>query len=351
MRTVGASVRVRVHDRWMTYAFRGGLGCAATSGRRSSALASSPPLAIALGLAVRHDLLARARRPRAPPHRGGAGRRPEALTRRTVKAVQGVAGEQPRLHSNAKSVAAALHALDVQRVYAALDLASARPTLYVASAAGASVARVLEKVSAVDPARDASSTRTRSNRTDPNGCRHLLPDARRDDRRLHHRVPDPGARRRPARCATGSRFVVAFALAASLALTLVEGPVHAPARHVPCWRVWGILALHILAVASFASVDDCADRPLGDRPDLALLRRPGQQRRPGARSRRRCSLRRSRSSRSGSRLGATVTALRDAIYYPSYQHARPLLVLAAWAGALFFAMLIVSHRRRTSPGA
>ena len=49
--------------------------------------------------------------------------------------------------------------------------------------------------------------------------------------------------------------------------------------------------------------------------------------------------------------GATVTSLRDAIYYPSYQHARPLLVLAAWAGALFFAMLIVSHRRRTSPGA
>jgi hypothetical protein len=48
--------------------------------------------------------------------------------------------------------------------------------------------------------------------------------------------------------------------------------------------------------------------------------------------------------------GATVTSLRDAIYFPGYQHARPLLVLAAWAGALFSAMLVAAHRRRTSPG-
>jgi hypothetical protein len=49
------------------------------------------------------------------------------------------------------SVEAALHAIDLQRVYAALDLTSARPTLYLASAAGASVARVLERISASDP--------------------------------------------------------------------------------------------------------------------------------------------------------------------------------------------------------
>ena len=48
--------------------------------------------------------------------------------------------------------------------------------------------------------------------------------------------------------------------------------------------------------------------------------------------------------------GATVTSLRDAIYFPSYQQPRPVLVLAAWAAALFGAMLIASHRRRTSPG-
>ena len=48
--------------------------------------------------------------------------------------------------------------------------------------------------------------------------------------------------------------------------------------------------------------------------------------------------------------GATVTSLRDAIYFPGYQHARPILILAAWAAMLFAAMLAVSHRRRTSPG-
>ncbi|HEV7885439.1 MAG TPA: hypothetical protein VGO81_17835, partial [Solirubrobacteraceae bacterium] len=48
--------------------------------------------------------------------------------------------------------------------------------------------------------------------------------------------------------------------------------------------------------------------------------------------------------------GATVTALRDAIYFPDHQDARPILVLATWAATLFAAMLIVSHRRRTSPG-
>ena len=49
------------------------------------------------------------------------------------------------------SLREALQAIDEQDVYAALDLTSERPTLYVASAAGASVARVLERISAVDP--------------------------------------------------------------------------------------------------------------------------------------------------------------------------------------------------------
>jgi hypothetical protein len=48
------------------------------------------------------------------------------------------------------SLPAALHAIDLQNVYAALDVASQRPTLYVASAAGASVARVLQTIATVD---------------------------------------------------------------------------------------------------------------------------------------------------------------------------------------------------------
>ncbi len=69
---------------------------------------------------------------------------------RTIEAVQQVAdGSLTFRHYG--SVATARDAIDRQRVYTALDLRSGRPTLYVASAAGASVARVLEKVSAIDP--------------------------------------------------------------------------------------------------------------------------------------------------------------------------------------------------------
>jgi hypothetical protein len=49
--------------------------------------------------------------------------------------------------------------------------------------------------------------------------------------------------------------------------------------------------------------------------------------------------------------GATVTALRNAVYFYAYQHPQPLVVLAAWATALFLAMVLLSRHRRTSPGA
>jgi hypothetical protein len=48
--------------------------------------------------------------------------------------------------------------------------------------------------------------------------------------------------------------------------------------------------------------------------------------------------------------GATVTALREAVYFRDFQHARPIVVLAAWTAALFAAMLAASRRLRSSPG-
>ena len=84
-----------------------------------------------------------------------------------VKAVQGVA-ENSLDFTRYESLAAARDAIDRQRVYAALDLSSARPTLYVASAAGASVARLLEKVSAVDPSVQVVDTHPLAS-TDPSG--------------------------------------------------------------------------------------------------------------------------------------------------------------------------------------
>jgi ABC-type multidrug transport system permease subunit len=48
--------------------------------------------------------------------------------------------------------------------------------------------------------------------------------------------------------------------------------------------------------------------------------------------------------------GATVTALRNAVYFSGHQHVHALAVLATWAAALFVAMVLVSHQLRKSPG-
>jgi hypothetical protein len=47
---------------------------------------------------------------------------------------------------------------------------------------------------------------------------------------------------------------------------------------------------------------------------------------------------------------SAVTALRNVIYFPAYQHAQPIAVLATWTTAIFTAMLLVSHRLGRSPG-
>ena len=45
-----------------------------------------------------------------------------------------------------------------------------------------------------------------------------------------------------------------------------------------------------------------------------------------------------------------MTALREAIYFPTHQHAHPFAVLATWATLLFAAMLLVSRQLGRSPG-
>ncbi len=61
----------------------------------------------------------------------------------------------------------------------ALDLTSTRPTLYIASTAGVSVACILERIAASDPALRVVDTHPLGT-ADPNGVDILLPDASRD---------------------------------------------------------------------------------------------------------------------------------------------------------------------------
>jgi hypothetical protein len=262
---------------------------------------------------------------------------------RTVNAVERAAhGKLNFRHYS--SVASALQGLDRQQIYAALDLTSSRPTLYVESAAGTSVARVLEGIYAIDPSVrvvDADPVAL----DDPNGLDifYLLlvatiigftavfqVRAQVDGLQLRDHVT----------------FVLCLALAGSLVLSLVDGPLlHRPAGLYP--EESGILALQMLAVSSFTSlmielIGRWAILPTwlffvilgnassGGAVAPALLPQPFafiSQWLPS---------------------GATVSALRNAIYFRDYQHTRPFVVLSAWAIGLFVAWLTVARRRAST---
>jgi hypothetical protein len=279
------------------------------------------------------------------PHRIDVGivGNPAAHTS-AVEAVQSVAKDSLVFRPYG-SAAAALQAIDAQHVYAALDLTSRRPTLYVASAAGASVARVLERISAADPRVRVVDTHPLS-QGDPNGVDifylMLVSTIIGFLSVFQVRANAAGLSLRQ-----WIGFVAALAAGAALVLTLVDAGLHR--LDVPILETWGILALQILAVASFASLAGVllgrwsivptwlffvvlGNSSSGGAVAPPLLPRPFaiiSQWLPS---------------------GATVEALRNAIYFGHDQHVQPIAVSAGWALALFALMVGVSHRLDTSPG-
>jgi len=262
-----------------------------------------------------------------------------------VSAVQGVADDSLDFTSYG-SLDEARRAIDRQDVYAALDLQATPPTLYVASAAGASVARLLERVSAADTEVRVVDAHPLAS-TDPSGLDifYLMliatiigfltvfqTRAQAGGLPLRHWVA----------------FVVAFALAASLVLAVVEGPILGR-LHVPVPEVWGILALHLIAVMAFASVMAVLIGRWAILPTWLFFVILGNTSSGGAVA---PPLLPQPFAFISQWLpsGATVTSVRNAIYFHGNQHARPLIVLGLWATVLFAAMLWVSHSRGTSPG-
>jgi hypothetical protein len=264
---------------------------------------------------------------------------------RTVAAVNGVADDRLTFHRFA-SVGAALHAIDVQNVYAALDLTSRRPTLYVASAAGASVARVLERIAAVDPTVRVVDTHPLQPH-DPSGIDlfYLMLVTTIIGFVTVFQVRGNAAGL-PLR--HWAAWVAGLSLCASLVFTIVDGPL-LNRLALPVWEIWGILALQLLAVASFASLASVLLGRWAIVPTWLFLVVLGNSSSGGAVAppllpRPFAVISQWLPS------GATVTSLRNAVYFHDYQQAQPIVVLAAWATVLFAAMLVVSHRLRTSPG-
>jgi hypothetical protein len=242
---------------------------------------------------------------------------------------------------------AALHAIDQQQVYAALDLTSKRPTLYVASAAGASVARVLERLSAVDPTVHVVDTHPLA-ASDPNGLdlfyRMLVATIIGFITVFQVLAHAPGLLVRHH-----ARFLVGLAVAGSLALTLVGGVLlHGRAGSDP--EEWAILALHLLAVASFTSLMAVLIGRWAILPTWLFFVILGNTSSGGAVS---APLLPPPFAFISQWLpsGATVTALRDAVYFPDHQHVHPIAILATWAAALFVAWLAVARHREANASA
>jgi hypothetical protein len=262
-----------------------------------------------------------------------------------VDAVQSVAHGSIDFHHYA-SVSAALHAIDRQQVYAALDVAGERPTLYLASAAGASVARVLEKTSTTDPAVRVVDTHPLAS-TDPSGVDifylMLVTTIIGFLSVFQVRANAGGLVLRH-----WSAFVVILALVASLVLTLVDGPL-LDRLDLPVLESWAILAMQLVAVASFASLMTVLIGRWAIVPTWLFFVILGNSSSGGAVS---PPLLPAPFAFFSQWLpsGVTVTSLRDAVYFHGYEHARPVIVLAAWAAVLFAAMVLVSHRRSASPG-
>jgi hypothetical protein len=144
-------------------------------------------------------------------------------------------------------------------------------------------------------------------------------------------------------------FVLGLAVAASFALTLVGGVLlHGFAMSDA--EQWGILALHIVAVASFASLMAVMIGRWAIVPTWLFFVILGNTSSGGAVS---PPLLPPPFAFISQWLpsGATVTALRDAVYFRGDQHVRPIAVLAVWAMAVFGVWLVVARRRETRAAA
>jgi hypothetical protein len=244
------------------------------------------------------------------------------------------------------SVTAARRAIDAQQVYAALDLVQRTPRLYVASAAGASVSRTLEAAFAGDPQIQVVDTHPLP-ASDPQGLDifYLVLAATILGFTTVFQV-------RAHAGGLGSRswmaFVLAFAVAASLVLTLVAGPV-LHRLGLPIAESWGILALQALTVAAFASTMGLLLGRWAIIPTWLLFVVLGNTSSGGAVSPPLLP-RPYRIISQWLPSGATVTALRNAVYFHADQQVRPVAVLAGWAAMSVATMLVLSRWRGRSPG-
>jgi len=246
------------------------------------------------------------------------------------------------------SLAAARSAVDDQRVFAIVDGAADPPTLYVSSASGSSVSRLLTQVvQAVPP---------------DIGVRvvdlHPLPES--DPQGLTSFYVTIAAtilglvtvfQLRAHAGGVGLRvwlgYLTVLSAGAGIVLTLVVDTLLG-ALDGPFWELALILALQTATTASFNSLMVSLVGRWAIIPTWGVFILLGNTSSGGAVA---APLLPAFFALVGRVLptGATVAALHQAVYFRGHQHLEPYLVLTAWFVVVGLAMVAVRHWRGTSP--
>jgi hypothetical protein len=237
-----------------------------------------------------------------------------------------------------------------QRVYAALVLTARPQRLRLASAAGASVARVLGQA-----ARQAAARARR-----PLAVDDVKPLPASDPQGLVAFYLTLAATITGFVCMFQLRanahglplrawlaFIAILATLAGLVLALIVGPVLG-AVHGALGELWAILALEVSAAALFNSTMLVLVHRWAIIPTWLLFVVLGNTSSGGAVA---PPLLPAFHAFIGRWLspGATVEALRGALYFPHHQHLEPFLVLLVWVTAGLAGLLVARRIRGTGP--
>ena len=267
-----------------------------------------------------------------------------------IPALEAATGNGLRLTAY-PSLARAEHAISEQRIYAALALQDSRPRLFVASAAGTSVARVLEKAAQAVPARAGGPLQIVDLHplppTDPQGlvsfyatlAATILGFVTMFQLRAH---AESLSLRAWLVC------IVVLALVGGLVLALITDSFLQALRG-PFLELWAALAAEVAAAALFNSAMLTLIGRWAIIPTWGMFVAIGNAASGGAVA---PPLLPAFYRFIGRFLpnGATVETVRNAVYFTAHQHLEPILVEAAWITGALVLLLIAAERRGRTPG-
>ena len=267
-----------------------------------------------------------------------------------VAAVERATGGSLSFRSYPSARAAEL-AIDEQNVYAALDLEASRPRLLIASAAGASVARVLTQAAdSLEHGAMPSLTLVDLHPLPPSDPQGLVSFY------VVLAATIVGflttfqlrANASPLSLRAWLGYIVLLAAVGGLLLALATDPVIG-ALHAPFGELWAALGSEIAVAALVCSTMIVVFGRWAILPTWLLFIVLGNASSGGAVA---PPLLPPFYAFIGRFLppGATVDAIRSAVYFPHAQHIQPVLVQAVWAGCGLAALLVATRLVGRLPG-